>query len=626
MIASAGSNDVRTSARALRCVLTLTGPLRARLSLTVALGAAAIVAALALLAVSGTLISRAALRPEVLALMPLIVATRVLSMARAGFRYGERLASHDLALRALARLRVRLYERLAPLVPGSRAGDALTRLVGDVETLQDLYLRAIAPPLVAAAVLAAACGFMAIVLPLAALVLAAGLLAGGVLVPAATVTLSRRSGLREAPARGRLVNELVEVVHAAPELAVAGRTADAAERIHAADRALLAVEGRDARLQGVATALGGALQGLTLVAVLAIGADAVAAGALDGILLAAVVLVAFGAFEAVIPLGEAARRLAACAGAAGRVEEVVRAVPPVADPPAPVELPATGSLVADGVTVVPPGATGPVVRDISLAVAPGDRIAIVGPSGAGKTTLARALVRFVDVAGGAISFGGLDLRRAHQSDVRHAIRLVGQDAHVFTTTLRRNVAIGRSDAGDEEIVAALERVGLGTWLSSLPRGLDTPLGEEGAALSGGERRRVALARGFIADAACLVLDEPTAHLDAASARSLLGTLGSDRDDPRGIVVIVHTCAGLEDFDEVIVLSDGRVAERGTHHELLAAGGAYAALADEHLPALRGAGDGWDPAVRGETGHQTDQESRSAPIPASRTTSAARSPR
>jgi thiol reductant ABC exporter CydC subunit len=577
--APAGDPGIRASAGALRRVVALTGPTRARLGLTVALGAAAILAALGLLAVSGTLISRAALRPEVLALMPLIVATRVLSMARAGFRYGERLASHDLALRALARLRVRLYERLAPLVPGSRAGDALSRLVGDVETLQDLYLRAIAPPAIAAVVLAAACGFLVVVLPLAALVVAVGLLAGGVLVPALTVALSRRSGFREAPARGRLANELVETVHAAPELAVAGRAGDAAERIRVADGALLDLQARDARAQGVATALGGAFQGLTLVGVLAIGADAVAAGELDGILLAAVVLVAFGAFEAAIPLGEAARRLAACAGAAQRVDEVVRAVPPVSDPPLPVELPATGSLVAERLTVIPPGATAPVLRDVSLVVVPGGRIAIVGPSGAGKTTLARALVRFVDAADGAVTLGGVDVRRARQAGVRQAIRLVGQDAHVFTTTLRQNVAIGRPAASDDEIAAALVRVGLGAWLATLPLGLDTLLGEEGAALSGGQRRRIALARGFVADARFLVLDEPTAHLDPAGARDLLHALGSRRDDPRGIVVIAHTCAGLEHFDEVVVLGDGRVVERGTHHELLAKGGAYAALSE-----------------------------------------------
>ena len=572
---------VGASAGALRRVVRLTGPVGRRLSLSVLLGAGAILSALALLAVSGTLISRAALKPAVLTLLTLIVATRVLSISRAGFRYGERLASHDLALRSLARLRVRLYERLAPLVPGSlpglRPGDALSRFVGDIETLQDLYLRAIAPPLVAGAVALGAGGFLLVVLPAAAPVLVAGLLVAGLAVPAATVALSRRSGLREAPARGRLVDELVEVSHGAAELVVAGREADAAARVREADRELLAHQARDATAQGVAASLGGIVQGLTLVAVLAIGVDATAAGRLDGILLAGVALVAFAAFEATLPLGEAARRMAACAGAAQRIEEVLDATPAVTDPARPVALPATGTLVAAGLTVVPPGSPVAVLEDVSLTVAPGDRVAVVGPSGAGKTSLARALVRFVDPERGTVSLGGVDVRRARQTDVRHAVRLVSQEAHLFTTSLRQNVALGRPDASEEQLAAALERAGLGGWLATLPLGLDTMLGEEGTAVSGGQRRRIALARGLVSDSTHLVLDEPTAHLDADGARELLHALATDRDDPRGIVVIAHTYAGLEAFGEIVVLDGGRVVERGTHAELLAARGLFAGL-------------------------------------------------
>jgi thiol reductant ABC exporter CydC subunit len=570
-----------TGTNAIRRVVATTGPVGRRLGLTVALGAAAILSALALLAVAGTLISRAALQPEVLTLLTLIVATRVLSIARAGFRYGERLQSHDLALRALARLRVRLYERLAPLVPGSlpglRPGDALSRFVGDIEMLQDLYLRALAPPLIAAVVLVAAAGFMLVVLPLAAPVLVAGMLLAGVAVPAATVALSRRSNLCEAPARGRLVDELVEVIHGAPELAVAGREAEAAARVGAADAALLRHQARDARAQGAAVALGGIVQGLTLVAVLAIGADAVSDGRMDGILLAGVVLVAFAAFEATMPLGDSARRLSACAGAARRVEEVVGAAPAVVDPPEPAELPRTGALVAERISVTPPGASRPVLHDVSLAVAPGHRVALVGASGAGKTTVARALVRFVDPSAGAVAVGGVDVRAARQTDVRRAIRLVSQEAHLFTTSLRQNVTIGRPDASDEQVLGALRRAGLGAWVATLPLGLDTVLGEEGAAVSGGQRRRIALARGLVADAAHLVLDEPTAHLDADSAAELLRGLARDTADPRGILVISHTYRGLEGFDEIVVLGDGRVVERGTHAELLGADGTYAAL-------------------------------------------------
>jgi len=565
-------------------MIRLAGPLRERLALSVALGAGAILAALALLAVSGTLISRAALQPEVLTLMGLIVATRVLAMARSLSRYGERLVSHDLALRAVARLRVRLYERLAPLVPGSlpglRAGDALSRFVGDLETLQDLYLRALAPPMVAGVVVLATGAFLLVVLPIAAPVLVVGLLLAGVAVPAVTVRLASRSGRREAPARGRLADELVEVVHGAPELVVTGADQAASGRVREADRALLRLQRGDAVAQGAAVSLGGVVAGLTLVAVTALGVQATADGTLDGVLLAAVVLVTLGSFEATLPLAEAARRWAACVGASERVEQVLDATPAVTDPADPVTLPAGGALVANGVTVWPAAARSPILHDVSLELRPGGRVAVVGASGAGKTTLARALVRFADPAAGTVTVGGCDLRTVRQGEARHAVRLVSQEAHLFTTTLRANVAIGNPEATDAQIAEALDRAGLGDWVASLPRGADTMLGEEGASVSGGQRRRIALARGFLADARFLILDEPTAHLDAEGAVALLRELGSRASragDPRGMLVISHTCTGLEEFDEILVLDGGRVVERGAHAQLVAGDGAYAAL-------------------------------------------------
>ncbi len=565
-------------------MIRLAGPLRERLALSVALGAGAILAALALLAVSGTLISRAALQPEVLTLMGLIVATRVLAMARSLSRYGERLVSHDLALRAVARLRVRLYERLAPLVPGSlpglRAGDALSRFVGDLETLQDLYLRALAPPMVAGVVVLATGGFLLVVLPIAAPVLVVGLLLAGVAVPAITVRLAARSGRREAPARGRLADELVEVVHGAPELVVAGADGVAADRVHAADRSLLRLQRGDAVAQGAAVSLGGIVAGLTLVAITALGVQATADGTLDGVLLAAVVLVTLGSFEATLPLAEAARRWAACVGASERVEQVLDATPAVTDPADPVALPSGGALVANGVTVWPAGARAPILHDVSLELRPGGRVAVVGASGAGKTTLARALVRFADPAAGTVTVGDCDLRTVRQGDARHAVRLVSQEAHLFTTTLRANIAIGNPGATDTDIARALDRAGLREWVASLPQGTDTVLGEEGASVSGGQRRRIALARGFVADARFLILDEPTAHLDAGGAVALLRDLGSPAGrvaDQRGMLVISHTCAGLEEFDEILVLDGGRVVERGTYAHLVAHDGAYAAL-------------------------------------------------
>jgi len=559
----------------------LVRPHRRRVAASIALGAGAVLAAVGLLAVAGVLISKAALRPDILSLTVFTVTVRGLAITRAVLRYLERLVSHDLAFRVLADLRVRFFARLAPLVPeglaGMRGGDVLSRFVADVDALQDLYLRAIGPPLIAALVVAIVGALLLVVLPAAAVILVAALLAAGLLVPALASRATAASWRRQAPARADLSAELVELVRGAPELAVYGREGDWARRVASADERLLREQRRDAVVGGLTTGLGVLIAGAALVGVAAVGVGATASGALDGILLAGAVFVAIGAFEAVTPLPDAAQRLNVCAGAAARLEEITDRAAPVQDPPAPAALPGTGALVADAVTVRFPGRDAPALDAVTLRVEPGARVAVVGTSGAGKTTLARLLVRFMDPGSGAVTLGGQDIRGAAQSQVRQTVRLASQDAHLFTTTIRQNVVLARPDAADDEILAALTRAGLGDWLAGLPDGLDTQVGEDGDAVSGGQRRRIALARAFLSSARFLVLDEPTAHLDANGARDLLGGLASRRNDTRGILVVSHTLDGLEDWDEIVVLDGGRVAERGTHRTLAAAGGAYAQL-------------------------------------------------
>ncbi len=566
---------------ALRRAAALVHPRRGRLALSILLGAGAILAAVTLLAVAGVLISKAALRPEILSLTVWTVSVRALAITRALLRYLERLVSHDLAFRVLADLRVRFFARLAPLVPeglaGLRGGDVLSRFVADVDALQDLYLRALGPPLIAAVVIAVVGVAMAIVLPVGAVVLVCALVAAALVVPALAGAATRASGRRQAPARADLTAELVEVVQGAPELALAGREDDWAARVRAADARLMRTQRRDAIVAGLAMGLGGLIAGVALLGVTIAGVGATSGGTLDGVLLAAAVFVALGAFEAVTPLPDAAQRLNACAAAAQRLEEISDAPVPVVDPPDPAPLPAGGDLVAVGVSVRFTGRGDAALEDVTLRVAPGARVAVVGRSGAGKTTLARLLVRFRDPDAGAVELGGLDLRRTGQDELRHAVRLASQEAHLFTTTVRQNVLLANPDADDAAVLAALERAGLGPWIAALPLGLETNVGEEGTQVSGGQRRRIALARAFLSDARFLVIDEPTAHLDPRGARELLADLGADRSDTRGMLVISHTVEGLEAFDEIVVLDGGRVAERGTHAALLARGGAFAAL-------------------------------------------------
>lgn len=545
----------------LRRAVAATRSRRRLLWLSVALGAGAVLASVGLLATSGYLISRAAQRPEILALGVAIVGIRFFGISRALLRYAERLVSHDLAFRTLTDLRTRFFARLVPLAPAGLAdlgrGDLLSRFVGDVDRLQDLYLRALGPPLVAIVAGAGAVVVAALILPAAGLVLVLALLAAGVLAPALTRWSARSAGRRQAAARAELGTRLVEIATGSAEIAVAGRAEDWIERSDRASGHLATLQRRDALSGGLAAGLGTALAAGAVVAVLAVSIPAVGSGELAGVLLAALALLTMGAFEAVAPLGAAATSIDACASAAQRIDAILDRPVPAREPAAPAPLP-SGDLELHGLgfRYEDPG---PWLLDgVNLRLRPGRAVALVGPSGAGKSTLAELAVRFRDPGRGSVHLGGTDLRDTAGDEIRRAIRLCPQDAYLFTTTLRDNVAIGRAGAEDDEISAALEAVGLGPWLASLPTGLDTEVGEAGAMVSGGQRQRIAVARLFLADARFLIFDEPTAHLDPAGAAALQARLAALARGGPGVLVIAHEAHDLSPFDEVLELAENTI--------------------------------------------------------------------
>jgi thiol reductant ABC exporter CydC subunit len=534
---------------------------RGLLWLSVALGAGAVLAAVGLLTTSGYLISRAAQQPEILALGVAIVGVRFFGISRALLRYAERLVSHDLAFRTLTDLRERFFRRLVPLVPGSVSelgrGELLSRFVGDVDTLQDLYLRGLAPPLVALLAGAVAVAVAAIMLPAAGLVLAVALVLAGLAAPALTRWSARSAGRRQGAARAELSAGLVEVASGSAELAVAGRAEDWIERSDRASGQLAALQRRDAWSGGLAAGTGTALAALAVVAVVAVSIPALAGGALAGVLLGALALLTMAAFEAVAPLAAAAASIDACAGAALRIEAVLEREPPLRDPAVPVAAP-PGDLELRDVHFRYDAAGPWVLEGADLRLRPGRAVALLGPSGCGKSTLAELAVRFRDPDAGAVSLGGTPLTEIGGDAVRGAVRLSPQDAYLFTTTLRDNVAIGGAGATDAEIAAALDAVGLGAWLASLPAGLDTEVGEAGAQVSGGQRQRIAAARAFLADARFLIFDEPTVHLDPAGAADLQRRLAALAAAGPGVLVITHDRVALDAFDEVVELRHGRI--------------------------------------------------------------------
>ena len=489
----------------LRRLLVLADAPRRRLALSVLLGTATVVFGTGLMATAGYLISRAAERPAVLSLTVAIVAVRFFGLARPIARYLERLASHDLAFRVLARVRVRVYERIEPLAPveldGYRRGDLLSRMVADVDALQNLHLRGVQPPLVALAAGAISVGVTAAFLPVAALVLACGLVVAGAAVPLVAGALTGRASRRQAAARGELAAELVEALQAAPELVAYGQEHERLARIGAADEALVRIGRRDALAAGVGDGLQIAVAGGTVVGVLALAVSAHSGGRLDRVLIAMLTLLALASFDGVQPLVGVARELGATLAAGRRVLELVDRKPRVVDPPSPAAAPPAASTIClEDVRVGYSPDGPPVLDDASLRLDPGCRVALVGESGAGKTTVTNLLLRFLDPDRGRVTIGGRDFRDLRQEDVRRTIAVAGQDAHLFSTSIRENLLIGRPDATDEELENVLRAVGIWGWIEDLPDGWHTLVGEQGRQLSGGQRQRICVARALLADA------------------------------------------------------------------------------------------------------------------------------
>ncbi|GAA2793288.1 thiol reductant ABC exporter subunit CydD [Kitasatospora sp. CM 4170] len=551
-----------------------------RLALSVLLGSLALGCAVALMATSGYLISRASEMPPVLYLMMAVTSVRAFGIGRSVFRYAERLVSHDAVLRTLGTLRAAVHRRLTVLAPAGlpafRRGDLLSRLVADVDAVQDHYLRWRLPAAVAAVVSLGSAVALGAFLPAAGLVLGLGLLLGGAAVPALTGRWSAGAERRQAPARGRLATAVVDTFTGTAELVVAGALPGRLAAVRAADAALTGLAARSAATAALGTGLITLLTGLTVTAAAAVGVQGVHSGALAPVCLAVVVLTPLAAFEAVtgMPLAVQARRRSRAAAA--RLDEVLNAPAPVAEPAEPAALPEQPLPIAvRGLTVRHPGQPVDALAGLDLDLAPGRRIAVVGPSGSGKTTLAQALLRFLDPVAGSVTLAAgrpqaVDSRELAGDDVRRVIGLCAQDAHVFDSSLRENLRLARPGADEAQLRAALAAARLLDWTDTLPAGLDTMVGEHGARLSGGQRRRLALARALLADFPVLVLDEPAEHLDLPTADALTADLLAATAG-RTTVLITHRLAGLDDstVDEVLVLDGGHVVERGRWSALVA---------------------------------------------------------
>lgn len=561
--------------------LRLASPVRGRLLLAGAAAIATVACAVALAGVAAWLLGTAAGQPPVLTLSVAVVAVRALGLTRGLSRYVERLAGHDAALRVLATTRADVWDALEPLVPGGLPGDGrgdlLERLVGDVDALQDLYLRALAPVAVALGLGAAAVTASTLLLPEAGLVLAGALTVAALGLPVVVLLLDRRAARGRGPARARLTQVVVETLEGAADLEALEASSASLARVVQADEELRRGDRSGAVAAGAGEALQLLVNGLLVVGVLLVGVPAVAAGEIDGVALAVLVLVTWACGEVTAGLPDAARAVVAARTAAARLFEVLDAVPPVQDPAAPRPVPAGPlGLQVRGLSVLLPGGRRPALDEVDLDLPAGRRIAVVGPSGAGKSTLVDVLLRLREPTGGQVLLGGTDVRELGQDEVRRAVSGCRQEPWLFATTLHDNLLLARPAASDGELRRAARAAVLSDWVDGLPDGWQTRTGEAGAMVSGGQAQRLALARGLLHDPRVLLLDEPTAGLELELADRVLADV-LEATTGRTVLLVTHRLACLDAFDEVVVLDRGRVVQRGTAQELRRAPGLYREL-------------------------------------------------
>lgn len=518
------------------------------------LGLLAELSAIGLLLTSAWLIARAAEHPPVMYLMVAIVSVRAFGIARSVLHYAERLLTHDAAFRVMNDRRLELYVALDDAsprgLPEGRRGDVVNRVVRDVDAFQDQLLRVRIPRSIALVASLMVTMLMILIDLPTAIVLALAILALFAGIPLLVALSKIGTGPNTSALRGELATEVAAAVVAAPDLIAYGATSEVREHVRVIDLNLARAQRRFVWLNGLNSALVLTAMGAVVVMAARIGVPAVADGRLDRVLLAVLILAPLSLIEPLDQLGVIAQTSLRVKESLARVREIQDVRAPLEQPTACVPMPKRWDLWVHNLLVG--WDDGPVAPPISFALGHGGILGIAGPSGAGKSTLAWTLLGLIGSKGGLVELGGVDMGLMRGEDIRGRIGLMEQDAHIFDTSIRENLRIGKPDATVPELDSALARSGLTEFVLTLPDGIETVVGENGSRLSGGERQRLALARLLLADRRILILDEPTEHLDDATASALLDDILRLSGD-HSIIMISHSHAVLDRLDQVVWL-------------------------------------------------------------------------
>ena len=572
--------------RTIIALLKFLRPFVGEVVLSCVLGIAAVAAGIGLLGTSAYLIASAALHPSIAELQVAIVGVRFFGISRAVFRYLERLVSHSVNLRVLARLRQWFYDQIELTPPFEmftyRSGDLLNRIMGNLETLDNFYVRVVSPLVVALTMGVASSLFLGGYAPKLGILLACGLFVNGILTPAAAILATRVTSVQMADQRTTLSAQTVEYLQGLEDLQANGADNRWMMHILQSDHKAGEQQKRVSLFNGLATATSLFWLNIVTLSLVWISIPLVSQNELSGVSLAVILMVGMASFEAVGNLPQAAVMLTASLDAAKQVFALTRKgnlthglAPSSLTPPTPMGLKPSTVKVAH-LSFEHAGDESFALRDISFSLERGKKLALFGPSGSGKTSIINLLLRLWPVENGRIHLDDVDTRTLDAYQVRTSFAVISQNTWLFSATLRDNFLLADPQASDQSLIDAVKLAELTDWVGSLPRGLDTWLGDQGNQISGGERQRVAIARALLQNRPFLILDEAVEHLDKVTADKVQNNI-FDLFSDRGLLVVTHDPGVLDRMDEIILLEHGRTMSRGNFDLLMSSNQHFARM-------------------------------------------------
>lgn len=560
-----------TSAR----LLAFARPYWKEISLSLLLSVATTAASIGLMGTSAFLIATAALQPSIAVLQVAIVGVRAFGISRGVFRYLERLVSHSVNFRLLASLRGWFFRSVEPLVPGGvediKSGDLLGRSIQDIETLEDFYVRGIAPPL-SAAIITVGIGLFTLRYSVSlAAVLVSGLILTGLVLSFQVSVLSRSRSNDVIQSRAKVSAMCLETLNGASEIIMANAQDTHLSRLRLAGRQARSANLAAASLHSAALSSGVLISNLTLLGMLCCGIPLVRTGQIDGVILSILSLITLASFEPVNLLPATSSKIETSLAAARHLFAISDRPIPVKEPHRPAEITEFIELRLDNLSFSYPRAISPTINEVSLSLQPGKKIALVGPSGSGKSTLLKIIQHHLPVSPGMVFWNGVDANELTGQTARNLLAVLSQNGYIFSASLKENLTLANAD--EQAHIQALKQTGLAEWFDTLPAGMDSWLGDNGSLLSGGERQRLLVARTLLLQRPIFLADEPFTNLDITSEHSILREI-LKVSSKNACVVATHRLVGMELFDEILVLDAGRIVQRGNHTDLIKQRGLY----------------------------------------------------